>query len=163
MANDGDVSSTNIDKRYAAKNMRDHCLARPANLYFFITLSFKVHFARRLSPKTMVMLFKDLFGDFETTGVERNTDTTLSGYDARVWNLSKNNWLLQGAIELLGRELKRLLIGSEYKRNQVRYSETDETFKKMLIKGYIQSVITYAKYTQTNFKVLLTITVGVLF
>ena len=82
MANDGDVSSTSIDKRDAAKNTRKHCFARPANSHFFIPFSFKVHFARSLLSKTTVILFKDLLRDLENTGVERNMDTKLNGSDA---------------------------------------------------------------------------------
>ena len=92
------------------------------------------------------MLFKGLLRDLENTGVERNMDTTLNDSDARIWYLSKNNELVREVIDLLGREFKKLLIGSGSERNQVRRNETVETFDKMLREGYIPSVITYVKY-----------------
>ena len=54
-----------------------------------------------------------------------------------IWYLSKNKELVREVIDLLGREFKKLLIGSGSERNQVRRNETVETFDKMLSKGYI--------------------------
>ena len=106
MANDGDLSSTSIDKRDAAKNTRKHCFARPVNPYFFITFSFKFHFARSLLSKTTVIRFKDLIGDLGNTGVERKMDSRLNGSGARIWYLRKNNELLRGVIDLVRSEFK---------------------------------------------------------